>query len=88
MRGRTTFMIAHRLSTIRNADLILVIDDGRLVQQGTHSDLMACDGLYRHLYDLQTRQAHSATTPDARQRQESHAAATQVGVTSADDNGA
>ncbi len=53
MGGRTTFMIAHRLSTIRHADLILVVDAGRIVEQGTHDELLARDGLYRQLHDLQ-----------------------------------
>jgi subfamily B ATP-binding cassette protein MsbA len=48
--GRTSFVIAHRLSTVRNADLIAVIDDGRLVEKGTHDELMAKQGLYHHLY--------------------------------------
>jgi ATP-binding cassette, subfamily B, bacterial len=56
MEGRTTFMIAHRLSTVRRADLILVLDKGRLVQSGTHAELMLqAGGLYRQLYDLQNR---------------------------------
>jgi ABC-type multidrug transport system ATPase subunit len=56
MEGRTTFMIAHRLSTVRRADLILVLDKGRLVQSGTHAELMLQDGgLYRQLYELQNR---------------------------------
>jgi ATP-binding cassette subfamily B protein len=54
MAGRTSFMIAHRLSTIRNADKIVVIDMGRIVEQGTHAELLACDGLYRQLHDAQT----------------------------------
>lgn len=57
MVGRTTFMIAHRLSTIRRADQILVIDQGRLLEQGTHHDLLRRGGLYRQLYDMQTKQA-------------------------------
>jgi ABC-type multidrug transport system fused ATPase/permease subunit len=56
MLGRTTFLIAHRLSTIRRADVILVIDHGRLVEQGTHPELLRRGGLYKHLYDMQTKQ--------------------------------
>lgn len=50
MRGRTSFVIAHRLSTIRNADLILVLDDGAIVEQGTHAALLAQNGFYADLY--------------------------------------
>ena len=50
---RTTFVIAHRLSTIRHADLILVLDGGQLVERGTHDELLAINGLYRQLYDVQ-----------------------------------
>lgn len=46
MKGRTTFVIAHRLSTVRNADLIVVLDTGRIVQQGNHVELLARGGLY------------------------------------------
>jgi ABC-type multidrug transport system fused ATPase/permease subunit len=53
MVGRTTLMIAHRLSTVRNADRILVIDDGRIVERGTHSELLETDGLYRQLHQMQ-----------------------------------
>jgi subfamily B ATP-binding cassette protein MsbA len=51
--GRTTFVIAHRLSTIRSADRILVLDGGRIVERGTHADLLAIGGLYRRLYERQ-----------------------------------
>ena len=55
MTGRTTFVIAHRLSTIRNADRILVLDDGKVLQQGTHNALMREGGLYKDLYEKQFR---------------------------------
>ncbi len=52
-RGRTTFVIAHRLATVQRADRILVLDRGRIVEQGTHAELLARDGLYRELFALQ-----------------------------------
>ena len=55
MIGRTSFVIAHRLSTIKNADKIMVLEKGCLVEQGTHDELMAKDGLYAHLYKIQYR---------------------------------
>ncbi|MCI6219939.1 MAG: ABC transporter ATP-binding protein, partial [Subdoligranulum sp.] len=53
MRGRTSFVIAHRLSTIKDADLILVMRDGDIVEQGTHDDLLAAGGFYADLYNSQ-----------------------------------
>lgn len=53
IKDRTSFIIAHRLSTIRNADLILVLNDGDIVEQGSHDELMAKDGFYKKLYDSQ-----------------------------------
>jgi ATP-binding cassette subfamily B protein len=55
MEGRTTFVIAQRLSTVRRADQILVLDQGRIVARGTHDQLLARDGLYREIYELQLR---------------------------------
>jgi ATP-binding cassette, subfamily B, bacterial len=55
MVGRTSFMIAHRLSTVRDADQIIVVNHGKIVQTGTHDDLYAADGLYRHLHEAQQR---------------------------------
>ncbi len=57
MEGRTTFVIAHRLSTVRRADLILVMDRGRIVQRGKHAELLAQGGLYREIHDLQLQAA-------------------------------
>ena len=53
MRGRTTFVIAHRLSTIRDADMILVMEHGSIVEQGTHAELLARHGVYYDLYESQ-----------------------------------
>ncbi len=56
IRDRTTFVIAHRLSTIRNADMIVVLDQGRIVEMGTHDSLIAQDGTYRKFFRLQTEE--------------------------------
>jgi ATP-binding cassette subfamily B protein len=52
---RTTFIIAHRIQSVMNADLILVMDKGRIIQKGTHEELFTQEGMYRNIYDLQTR---------------------------------
>jgi len=55
MEGRTTFIIAHRIQSLMNADQIIVLDKGRIIQRGTHEELMAQEGFYRQIYDLQAR---------------------------------
>jgi subfamily B ATP-binding cassette protein MsbA len=54
MKNRTSLIIAHRLSTIQNADIIIVLEAGKVVEQGTHAELIAANGLYRKLIDMQT----------------------------------
>ena len=53
MAGRTSFVVAHRLSTIRNADCILVMRDGQIIERGTHEELLAANGFYAGLYNSQ-----------------------------------
>jgi ABC-type multidrug transport system fused ATPase/permease subunit len=55
MEGKTVIVIAHRLETVRKADVIFTLRDGRIVERGTHRELMARGGLYAHLYDDQFR---------------------------------
>ena len=63
MAGRTSFVIAHRLSTIRNADQILVINHGEIVERGTHAELLAQRGFYHHLYTSQFRATDAQMPP-------------------------
>jgi ATP-binding cassette subfamily B protein len=61
-QNRTSFVIAHRLSTIRDADLILVMEDGKIVEQGDHATLLAAHGAYERLYRAQFSQAPEAAS--------------------------
>jgi subfamily B ATP-binding cassette protein MsbA len=63
--GRTTLVIAHRLSTVRNADRIIAMEDGRIVETGSHTELLARDGLYRRLYEMQFAREEEADTAAA-----------------------
>ncbi|HST20481.1 MAG TPA: ABC transporter transmembrane domain-containing protein [Blastocatellia bacterium] len=63
MQGRTTFVIAHRLSTVRRADKIVVLDAGRIIEEGSHQELMANEGLYKQLYEIQFRDHDLAVSP-------------------------
>jgi ATP-binding cassette subfamily B protein len=69
-QGRTTFIIAHRIQTVMKADKILVLDKGRIVQQGTHAELLAQDGIYRRIYQLQAQVGQDAekASPNGRQK--------------------
>jgi ABC-type multidrug transport system fused ATPase/permease subunit len=58
MEGRTSFVIAHRLSTIREADKILVVNDGEIIERGAHMELLAARGFYHHLYVSQFKGRH------------------------------
>jgi len=63
MEGRTTFVIAQRLSTVRRADIILVMDQGTVVERGTHEQLLGLGGHYRQIYDLQFRGQEESLDP-------------------------
>jgi subfamily B ATP-binding cassette protein MsbA len=63
LEGRTVFVIAHRLSTVQRADQILVLDEGRIVERGSHEELLDAGGMYRRLYELQFREGSSPTSP-------------------------
>ena len=63
-KSRTTFVIAHRLSTVRRADMILVLEDGQIVEKGTHTELLEGDGFYRSIYDMQLRPQGDDAIPE------------------------
>ena len=60
IRGRTTFIIAQRLSTVRNADVILVLENGKIVERGSHQELLSRGGIYQKIYELQLRPQEAA----------------------------
>ena len=64
--GRTTFVITHRLGAVRKADVILVFDGGRIIQQGNHEALLAQEGHYRNLYESQLRPHEEVALQEAR----------------------
>ena len=61
IHGRTSLVIAHRLSTVRNADLILVVDDGKIIERGKHAELLAKKGHYYHLYTRQFEEEQTSS---------------------------
>jgi ATP-binding cassette subfamily B protein len=61
LKNRTSIIIAHRLSTVRNADRIFVVDNGRIIEEGNHRQLMKKEGLYRHLYEMQFKEPELET---------------------------
>jgi subfamily B ATP-binding cassette protein MsbA len=63
LEGRTVFVIAHRLSTVAHASLILVMDEGRIVERGTHEELLSRRGMYHRLHSLQFRSPDRAPSP-------------------------
>ena len=79
MEGRTTFVIAQRLRTVMRADEIVVLDHGKIVQRGKHAELLAEDGLYRRIYDLELKDQEEALAARIQQKAESDVAGTSAG---------
>jgi ATP-binding cassette subfamily B protein len=77
LKGRTSFVIAHRLSTIRNADLLLVLDEGRIVERGKHEELLAKEGFYYNLYMSQFRRVEPVEEPGTNGREAQEVAVAQ-----------
>ena len=65
MGGRTTIIIAHRLASLQHADRVAVMEEGRIVEEGSHQDLLSQEGLYRRLYDLQSLEQTSLNAGNA-----------------------
>jgi ATP-binding cassette, subfamily B, multidrug efflux pump len=65
MTNRTTFVIAQRLDSVRAADQVLVLDQGRIVDRGTHDELIRREGVYRRIYEIQARTRQTQAIPDA-----------------------
>jgi ATP-binding cassette subfamily B protein len=77
LKDRTSFVIAHRLSTIRNADLLLVLDQGRIVERGKHEELLAKEGFYYDLYMSQFRRVGPVEEPGTNGKEPQEAAVAQ-----------
>ncbi len=83
MEGRTTFVIAQRLRTVKMADQILVLQDGKVVERGKHDELLAIDGLYRQIYDLELRDQEEALAPTDGVQAPARSARAQTGIAAA-----
>ncbi len=86
MEGRTTFIIAQRLLTLKNADQIFVLDAGRIVERGSHDELLTQNGLYRRIYDLQLKDQEEFAALESRLRAQSQTIATTTPVSAAEDS--
>eukprot|EP01132_Coremiostelium_polycephalum_P018611 gene18611-22177_t len=63
MKGKTSILIAHRISTIKNADVIIVLEDGQIIEQGTHQELLELNGSYKEMYQNQLLEEESTAAP-------------------------